>query len=97
MHADRMQQRNLTISKSSLWQFIMYAVMISFTVIAYKKTDLTYLFARAIQGVQLLFLCYLFISSLRHGSLRISRYDLMVHLWWIIWLAITFTTNPKYY
>lgn len=69
--------------------------MISFTVIAYKKTDLTYLFARAIQGVQLLFLCYLFISSLRHGSLRISRYDLMVHLWWIIWLAITFYNKSE--
>lgn len=95
MRADRMQQRNLTISKSSLWQFIMYAVMISFTVIAYKKTDLTYLLARAIQGVQLLFLCYLFISSLRHGSLRISRYDLMVHLWWIIWLAITFYNKSE--
>lgn len=95
MRADRMQQRNLTISKSSLWQFIMYAIMISFAVIAYKKTDLTHLLARAIQGVELLFLCYLFISSLRHGNLRISRYDLMVHLWWIIWLAIAFYNKSE--
>lgn len=95
MHANSMPQRSLTISKSSIWQFLMYVVMIGFTVIAYKKTDLTYLFARAIQGVQVLFLGYLLLSTLRQGKLRVSKYDLMVHLWWIIWLAITFYNQSE--
>lgn len=63
--------------------------MISFTVIAYKKTDSTYLIARTIQAVQVLLLGYLLLSSLLQGKLKVSRYDRMVHLWWIILLAIT--------
>lgn len=73
----------------------MYVVMIGFTVIVYKPTNWTYLLARTIQGVQVLFLGYLLLSSLRQGKLRISRYDLMVHLWWIIWLAITFYNQSE--
>lgn len=67
----------------------MYAIMISFTVIAYKKTDAAYLYARTIQAVQVLLLGYLLLSSLRQGKLKVSMYERTVHLWWIILLAIT--------
>ena len=67
----------------------MYAIMISFTVIAYKKTDAAYLYARTIQAVQVLLLGYLLLSSLRQGKLKVSMYERIVHLWWIILLVIT--------
>lgn len=67
----------------------MYAIMISFTVIAYKKTDAAYLYARTIQAVLVLLLGYLLLSSLRQGKLKVSMYERIVHLWWIILLAIT--------
>lgn len=63
--------------------------MISFTVIAYKKTDAAYLYARTIQAVLVLLLGYLLLSSLRQGKLKVSMYERIVHLWWIILLAIT--------
>ncbi len=63
--------------------------MISFTVIAYPKTDAAYLYARTIQAVLVLLLGYLLLSSLRQGKLKVSMYERIVHLWWIILLAIT--------
>lgn len=67
----------------------MYAIMISFTVIAYPKTDAAYLYARTIQAVLVLLLGYLLLSSLRQGKLKVSMYERIVHLWWIILLAVT--------
>ena len=63
--------------------------MISFMVIVYPKTESTYLLARAIQAIQVLLLGYLLLSAVRQGRLRVSRYDRIVHLWWIILLVIT--------
>lgn len=84
-----MGNRNLTISKSSIGQFIIYAVIIGFTIIAYPKSEFSYIIARLIQGFQVLLLCYLLLPYARNHKIQMPKYDLLVHVWWIVWLAIT--------
>ena len=84
-----MGNRKLTISKSSLGQFIMYAVIIGFTIIAYPKTEFTHIMARTIQAFQVMLLFYLLLPYARNRQIQVPKYDLLVHLWWLFWLAIT--------
>lgn len=90
-----MTDRKLIVSNSSTGQFLMYVLLIGVTVIAYKKTDFSDFVTRCIQGVQVLLFGYLLVSCARQGKLKLSRFDAMVHVWWMVWLGITIYNNSE--
>lgn len=53
------------LSRSSIWQPLIYLIMIGFTFIAMPKTGSTYLVARCVQAVEVILCIALFIQYFR--------------------------------
>ena len=79
-------------SKTSLWQPLIYLIMIGFTFIAMPKTGASYQLARCIQGIEVIFFVTLFIQYLRQ-SFGINSLNWRFNLWWLCYTIIAYSLS----
>ena len=81
-------------SQLSFWQPLIYLIMIGFTFIAMPKTGSTYLLARCVQGIEVVFCIALFIQYFRQ-KIELNSFNWRTNIWWIFYtyLAYAFTST----
>ncbi len=73
--------------------FFLYALLVCSTMIAMPQGGTTYLFQRFVQVVELFAFLFLNIRLLRqYHSLRIDRFQRIVHFWWFVIVISSFIT-----
>lgn len=78
-------------SQSSLWQPLIYLILIGFTFIAMPQTGSTYLFARCVQTIEVIICIALLIQRFRQ-SFEINSFNWRTNLWWLFYTCLGFTT-----
>lgn len=80
-------------SKFSIWQPLIYLIMIGFTLIAMPKTGNTYLVARCVQAIEVVVCITLFIQYFRQ-KIQLNGFNWRTNLWWLFYtyLAYAFTS-----
>lgn len=76
-------------SQSSLWQPLIYLILIGFTFIVMPRTGTTYQLARCVQGIEVLFFIALLIQFCR-DSFGINKLNWRINLWWLLYTIITY-------
>ena len=76
-------------SRSSIWQPLIYLIMIGFTFIVMPRTGTTYQLARCVQGIEILFFIALLIQFCR-DSFGINKLNWRINLWWLLYTIITY-------
>lgn len=81
-------------SRSSIWQPLIYLIMIGFTFIAMPKTGSTYLVARCVQAVEVILCIALFIQYFRQ-KIELNSFNWRTNIWWLFYtyLAYAFTST----
>lgn len=87
--------------RHSLFEFVLYAVMICFVVIPMPQTDFFYIIERGVQAIEVLFFVYLSITNLRQKQFfSNNRFHVVVHFYWISYVILavlfsqTFSLRP---
>ncbi|MGM9838200.1 MAG: O-antigen ligase family protein [Paludibacteraceae bacterium] len=82
----------------SIMETVMYVLMFCFLLIAVPQSNQWFIFARLIQGIEVLYFVYLFVISIykvaKSGSLHINSLHLSIHIWWLFWIVWSFLTSP---
>ena len=78
-------------SQSSLWQPLIYLILIGFAFIAMPQTGTTYLFTRCVQVIEVILCITLLIQRLRQ-SFEINSFNWRTNLWWLFYTCLAFTT-----
>ena len=78
-------------SQSSLWQPLIYLILIGFTFIAMPQTGSAYLLARCVQVIEVIICITLLIQRLRQ-SFEINSFNWRTNLWWLFYTCLAFTT-----
>lgn len=68
----------------------MYFIVIGFAIVSYPKTEITFIIARLIQGLIILEWGYLLLSDICCNKLKITHFNVLVNIWWFIWIALSF-------
>ena len=77
-------------SQSSLWQPLIYLILIGFTFIAMPQTGSAYLLARCIQAIEVILCITLLIQRFRN-SFEINNFSWRTNLWWLFYTCLAFT------
>ena len=81
-----------TIEKKSLslWQLLLYLLMIGLTFISIPKTSSTYiLYIRIVQYFEVLF-CIALLYQNTKQRIRLNRYNIIINSWWLFYTLITY-------
>ena len=78
-------------SQSSLWQPLIYLILIGFTFIAMPQTGSSYLLARCVQTIEVIICIALLIQRFRQ-SFEINSFNWRTNLWWLFYTCLAFTT-----
>lgn len=78
-------------SQSSLWQPLIYLILIGFTFIAMPQTGSAYLLARCVQTIEVIFCITLLVQRFRQ-SFEINSFNWRINLWWLFYTCLAFTT-----
>ena len=76
-------------SYASIWQPFIYLTMIGFTFIAMPKSDSTYLLARCVQVVEVLFFITLLVQYLKQ-TIQINEFNWRANIWWLLYTVIAY-------
>ena len=79
-------------SQSSLWQPLIYLILIGFTFIAMPQTGSSYLLARCVQTIEVIICIALLIQRFRQ-SFEINSFNWRTNLWWLFYTCLAFTTT----
>lgn len=79
--------------RHSLFEFVLYALMTSFLVIALPKTGASYLLARAVQGIEVLAFIYLFARKFVQPKTKADSLHILTHLFWIAYVVLAFSLS----
>ena len=77
-------------SQSSLWQPLIYLILIGFTFIAMPQTGSAYLLARCVQVIEVIFCITLLIQRFRQ-TFEINSFNWRTNLWWLFYTCLAFT------
>lgn len=78
-------------SQSSLWQPLIYLILIGFTFIAMPQTGSAYLLARCVQVIEVIICITLLIQRFRQ-SFEINSFNWRTNLWWLFYTFLAYTS-----
>ena len=81
-------------SQSSIWQPLIYLIMIGFTFIAMPQNSSTYLLTRCVQAIEVAFCISLFIQYFRQ-TIRPNGFNIRVNLWWLLYTVLAYVLTSS--